>query len=124
MSPAPNRVYLPTTTNAVLFCRESAPSQADLAPAAAANGGAKGRGRASSQEDVFKSIKANGGAGAGGKGGGLLIACTQPRRVAAVTVSKRVAAEVGCELGHVVGYTVRFDDRTSKRCALIGRLVG
>ncbi|CAN0339046.1 unnamed protein product, partial [Hapterophycus canaliculatus] len=45
---------------------------------------------------------------------GGLIACTQPRRVAAVTVAKRVASEVGCELGHVVGYTVRFDDRTSR----------
>lgn len=55
----------------------------------------------------------------GGARGGLLIACTQPRRVAAVTVAKRVAAEVGCELGHVVGYTVRFDDRTSKRWVLM-----
>ncbi|CAN0159342.1 unnamed protein product [Pylaiella littoralis] len=36
------------------------------------------------------------------------------RRVAAVTVAKRVASEVGCELGNVVGYSVRFDDTTSK----------
>eukprot|EP00752_Nemacystus_decipiens_P012278 g10884.t1 len=85
------------------------PSQPEQTPAAAANGGGKSRRRFSGQGNVFKKAKAN-----GAKGGGLLIACTQPRRVAAVTVSKRVAAEVGCELGHVVGYTVRFDDRTSK----------
>lgn len=58
------------------------------------------------------------GGGKNGKGGrcnGGVIACTQPRRVAAVTVAKRVAAEAGSELGHVVGYTVRFDDCTTKR---------
>ena len=38
------------------------------------------------------------------------IGCTQPRRVAAISVAKRVAEEVGCELGKEVGYTVRFDD--------------
>lgn len=64
----------------------------------------------------------NGGRGAGrgknergGVSNGGVIACTQPRRVAAVTVAKRVAAEAGSELGHVVGYTVRFDDCTTKR---------
>jgi ATP-dependent RNA helicase DHX8/PRP22 len=41
-----------------------------------------------------------------------LIACTQPRRVAAMTVAQRVAQERGCELGEEVGYTVRFDDCT------------
>lgn len=35
---------------------------------------------------------------------------TQPRRVAAITLAKRVACEVGCPLGGAVGYTVRFDD--------------
>ncbi|CAM9875007.1 unnamed protein product, partial [Laminaria digitata] len=53
--------------------------------------------------------------GKGGRFKGGIIACTQPRRVAAVTVAKRVAAEAGSELGHVVGYTVRFDDCTTKR---------
>ena len=38
--------------------------------------------------------------------------CTQPRRVAAVTVAKRVAEEVGCQLGEDVGYSIRFEDRT------------
>lgn len=40
------------------------------------------------------------------------IACTQPRRVAAITVAQRVAAEQGCAVGDKVGYAVRFDDRT------------
>lgn len=41
------------------------------------------------------------------------IGCTQPRRVAAVSVAKRVAEEVGCKLGSTVGYTIRFEDCTS-----------
>ena len=36
-----------------------------------------------------------------------VIACTQPRRVAAITVAKRVADELGCRLGGAVGYAVR-----------------
>ncbi|KAF2973401.1 hypothetical protein GQX73_g141 [Xylaria multiplex] len=42
-----------------------------------------------------------------------MIGCTQPRRVAAMSVAKRVAEEVGCELGQEVGYTIRFEDKTS-----------
>ncbi|OAX40882.1 P-loop containing nucleoside triphosphate hydrolase protein [Rhizopogon vinicolor AM-OR11-026] len=41
------------------------------------------------------------------------IGCTQPRRVAAMSVAKRVAEEVGCRLGQEVGYTIRFEDCTS-----------
>ena len=41
------------------------------------------------------------------------IGCTQPRRVAAMSVAKRVAQEVGCRLGEEVGYTIRFEDCTS-----------
>ncbi|XP_031268173.1 pre-mRNA-splicing factor ATP-dependent RNA helicase DEAH10 [Pistacia vera] len=44
---------------------------------------------------------------------GKVIGITQPRRVAAVTVAKRVAEECGIELGQRVGYSIRFDDRTS-----------
>jgi len=44
---------------------------------------------------------------------GGMIGCTQPRRVAAMSVAKRVSEEVGCELGREVGYTIRFEDRTS-----------
>ncbi|KAI1052812.1 hypothetical protein LB506_009941 [Fusarium annulatum] len=43
-----------------------------------------------------------------------IIGCTQPRRVAAVSVAKRVADEVGCKLGEEVGYSIRFEDRTSQ----------
>ena len=41
------------------------------------------------------------------------IGCTQPRRVAAMSVSKRVAEEFGCKLGQEVGYCIRFEDCTS-----------
>lgn len=41
------------------------------------------------------------------------LGCTQPRRLAAVAVARRIAEEVGCELGDYVGYQVRFDDRTT-----------
>ncbi|CAI0390750.1 unnamed protein product [Linum tenue] len=44
---------------------------------------------------------------------GKSVGITQPRRVAAVTVAKRVAEECGVELGQKVGYSIRFDDRTS-----------
>ncbi|KAF5738029.1 hypothetical protein HS088_TW13G00923 [Tripterygium wilfordii] len=44
---------------------------------------------------------------------GRSIGITQPRRVAAVTVAKRVAEESGVELGQRVGYSIRFDDYTS-----------
>jgi ATP-dependent RNA helicase DHX8/PRP22 len=41
------------------------------------------------------------------------IGCTQPRRVAAMSVAKRVADEFGCRCGQEVGYSIRFDDCTS-----------
>jgi len=41
------------------------------------------------------------------------IGCTQPRRVAAMSVAKRVAEEFGCRLGQEVGYTIRFEDCTT-----------
>ncbi|MFM2448107.1 MAG: hypothetical protein RIS44_557 [Pseudomonadota bacterium] len=46
--------------------------------------------------------------GAGGKG---LIGHTQPRRIAASSVAKRIAQELNSPLGEVVGYKVRFQDR-------------
>ncbi|KAG1663950.1 hypothetical protein FOA52_001076 [Chlamydomonas sp. UWO 241] len=42
-----------------------------------------------------------------------MVGVTQPRRVGAVSVAKRVAEERGVELGTEVGYAVRFEDRTS-----------
>ncbi|KAI7856385.1 P-loop containing nucleoside triphosphate hydrolase protein [Circinella umbellata] len=41
------------------------------------------------------------------------IGVTQPRRIAAITVAKRVSEEQGVRLGSSVGYTIRFDDTTS-----------
>ncbi|RUS18718.1 hypothetical protein BC937DRAFT_88422, partial [Endogone sp. FLAS-F59071] len=41
------------------------------------------------------------------------IGVTQPRRIAAITVAKRVAEEHGTPLGTTIGYTIRFDDRTN-----------
>lgn len=42
-----------------------------------------------------------------------ILGCTQPRRLAAVAVARRLAEETRSELGGYVGYQVRFDDRTS-----------
>lgn len=53
-----------------------------------------------------------------------IIGCTQPRRVAAMSVAKRVSEEMDCELGSTVGYAIRFEDCTSKetkiKCELYG----
>ena len=46
---------------------------------------------------------------------GLKVGCTQPRRVAAMSVAARVAEEVGCKLGSEVGYSIRFEDATSEK---------
>ena len=58
-----------------------------------------------------------------------IIGCTQPRRVAAMSVAKRVSEEMDvslnhigrheligeqCKLGDLVGYAIRFEDCTSK----------
>ena len=41
------------------------------------------------------------------------VGCTQPRRVAAMSVAARVAQEMNCKLGHEVGYSIRFEDCTN-----------
>ena len=46
-------------------------------------------------------------------GGTKMVACTQPRRVAAMSVAARVADEMDVPLGEEVGYNIRFEDRTS-----------
>ncbi|KAG6845049.1 hypothetical protein H0H87_001386 [Tephrocybe sp. NHM501043] len=51
---------------------------------------------------------------AGWAADGNVIACTQPRRVAATSVATRVASEVGTVLGEEVGYTIRFEDVSDK----------
>ena len=47
-----------------------------------------------------------------------IIGITQPRRVAAMSVAKRVSEEMGVELGSRVGYSVRFDDCSSSETRL------
>src|SRR5688500_13265358 len=54
------------------------------------------------------------GTGGAGGSGGQLIGHTQPRRIAARSVAERIAEELETTLGEVVGYQVRFTDRTSK----------
>ncbi|KAJ3428878.1 pre-mRNA-splicing factor atp-dependent RNA helicase deah3-related [Anaeramoeba flamelloides] len=46
-------------------------------------------------------------------GGKYRICCTQPRRVAALSVATRVSEEMDVELGSEVGYTIRFEDKSS-----------
>ena len=48
-----------------------------------------------------------------GRGLSGVIGCTQPRRIAAMTVANRIAEELGELLGQSVGYKIRFTDRTS-----------
>lgn len=47
-----------------------------------------------------------------------MIACTQPRRVAAMSVAQRVADEMDVQLGEEVGYSIRFEDNTSRKTFL------
>ena len=46
-----------------------------------------------------------------GRGANAYIGCTQPRRIAATSVAARVAQELKTEVGDVVGYKVRFNDK-------------
>lgn len=47
-----------------------------------------------------------------------MVCCTQPRRIAAITVATRVASERDSVLGEEVGYCVRFEDVTSSKTKL------
>ncbi|KAF9568089.1 DEAH-box RNA helicase prp16 [Mortierella alpina] len=47
-----------------------------------------------------------------------MIGCTQPRRVAAMSVARRVSEEMGCKLGSTVGYAIRFEDVTSNETVI------
>lgn len=49
---------------------------------------------------------------------GMKVGCTQPRRVAAMSVASRVAQEMAVKLGNEVGYSIRFEDCTSERTVL------
>lgn len=44
-----------------------------------------------------------------------MVACTQPRRVAAMSVARRVAEEMDVVLGEEVGYSIRFEECSSAK---------
>jgi pre-mRNA-splicing factor ATP-dependent RNA helicase DHX15/PRP43 len=47
--------------------------------------------------------------------GGKKVVCTQPRRVAAMSVARRVAEEMDVGLGEEVGYSIRFEECSGPR---------
>lgn len=47
------------------------------------------------------------------------IVCTQPRRIAAISVAERVATERGESIGSTVGYQIRLENRVSSKTALV-----
>ncbi len=53
-----------------------------------------------------------------GRGLDGMIGCTQPRRIAAITVARRIADELSQPLGQAVGYKIRFDDRTDENALI------
>jgi pre-mRNA-splicing factor ATP-dependent RNA helicase DHX15/PRP43 len=48
----------------------------------------------------------------------MMVGCTQPRRVAAMSVAARVADEMDVKLGSEVGYSIRFEDCANERTIL------
>ena len=44
-----------------------------------------------------------------------MVGVTQPRRVAAMSVSQRVSDEMDVRLGEEVGYNIRFEDKTTPK---------
>src|SRR5690606_5896576 len=53
-----------------------------------------------------------------GRGAAGMIGCTQPRRIAARAVARRVAEELQVPMGGVVGYQVRFSDNVGEDTAI------
>lgn len=53
------------------------------------------------------------------KGSEINIICTQPRRISAMSVSKRVADERGEELGQTIGYQIKMGSRRSAHTRLL-----
>src|SRR3546814_8039641 len=53
-----------------------------------------------------------------GRGRSAMIGHTQPRRLAATSVARRIAEELNTELGDWVGYQIRFSDRTGPNAAI------
>ena len=57
---------------------------------------------------------------AGYCGSGRKVVCTQPRRVAAMSVARRVAEEMDVGLGEEVGYSIRFEECSGPRTIIKG----
>ena len=55
---------------------------------------------------------------AAGRGAAGMIGCTQPRRIAARSVARRVAEELQVPIGGAVGYQVRFNDNVGEQTAI------
>jgi len=55
---------------------------------------------------------------AAGRGAAGMIGCTQPRRIAARAVARRVAEELQTQLGGAVGYQVRFTENVGEQTAV------
>ena len=60
----------------------------------------------------------------GGNGSHCNIICTQPRRIAAMNIAKRVALEIGERVGDTIGYHVGMDSRVSPRTRVIFMTTG
>ncbi|NOT88984.1 MAG: ATP-dependent RNA helicase HrpA [Lysobacter sp.] len=55
---------------------------------------------------------------AAGRGAAGMIGCTQPRRIAARAVARRVAEELKTQVGGLVGFQVRFNDNVGEQTAV------
>ena len=53
-----------------------------------------------------------------GRGRAGRIGCTQPRRIAAITIAHRIAEELGESLGRTVGYKIRFQDKAPRDASI------
>ena len=47
-----------------------------------------------------------------------MIGCTQPRRIAAINVAKRIAHELDENIGQSIGYKIRFDDKARRNICI------
>lgn len=83
----------------IIVCGETGSGKTTQLPKIAL---ALGRGKVNAQPDANGQVR------------GHLIGHTQPRRIAASSVAKRIAEELNTPLGEVVGYKVRFQDTLQK----------
>ena len=54
----------------------------------------------------------------GGRGVAGKIGCTQPRRVAAISIAQRLAEELHSQVGELVGYTIRFSKKQTRHTTI------